>query len=263
MSKGYYKHGEFGIFPAFQLKGMNPYHQVVLAWLIFHTNQDGYCWPSMKTLMTETGIKSRSKLRSVIIELEQAGIIESQNRNREDGSVTSNGYRIIRSCPHRDAADPPPQDGGAPTVIRQAPHRHTVGHYIEPESKNQNQENQIPPDPLKGGTSPKKAIAFPEALKRARDIFRKRDSTPPDRSERLAWEKARPAMEEASAAEWEAVEKYYALPPDKEDVYHRTSLATFMNNFNAEVSKSARYFATNTEKNAIQYGTIPSGNMSR
>ena len=66
-----YENGEFGIFPAKNLKGLTPNQQVIMSWLIFHTNsKTGTCFPSHSTLCKETGIKSRTTMRETLNQLE-------------------------------------------------------------------------------------------------------------------------------------------------------------------------------------------------
>lgn len=91
-----YTEGEFGIFPAKNVKGLSPNKQVVLSWLIFHTNNNtGVSFPSIKTLCTECGISSRTTMIKVLTELEEDGYIKKKHRRREGGGYTSNEYEVF------------------------------------------------------------------------------------------------------------------------------------------------------------------------
>jgi hypothetical protein len=90
-----FQKGEFGLFPAKILKGQSPNKQVIVAWLIFHMNQEGTCFPSMETLCKETGISSRTTILKCLKELETDGFIKSKRRSRPDGGYTSNEYTVF------------------------------------------------------------------------------------------------------------------------------------------------------------------------
>lgn len=90
-----YTEGEFGIFPAKVVRGLSPNKQTILAWLIFHTNnQTGVAFPSINTLCDECGIKSRTTMINTLTQLEQDGYIKKKHRRREGGGYTSNEYEV-------------------------------------------------------------------------------------------------------------------------------------------------------------------------
>tara|TARA_R100000234_G_scaffold118627_1_gene99495 strand:+ start:850 stop:1485 length:636 start_codon:yes stop_codon:yes gene_type:complete len=90
-----YTEGEFGIFPAKVVRGLSPNKQTILAWLIFHTNnQTGVAFPSINTLCDECGIKSRTTMINTLTQLEKDGYIKKQHRRREGGGYTSNEYEV-------------------------------------------------------------------------------------------------------------------------------------------------------------------------
>lgn len=101
--------GTFGIFPAKRLKGLKPSVQVVLCWIIFHANHEGKCWPSLKTLMEETGISSRTSLRKAIKEIENLGVLKIEQREDEKTGYLSNIYYIdtVSFYTPRSNSDPP------------------------------------------------------------------------------------------------------------------------------------------------------------
>jgi len=86
--------GDFSIFPSGLLKGRDPYQQVVLSWIWKHTNEEGECFPSLALLVKETGV-SRSKLSTVLGELEQAGLLVKQSRFRDNGGQKSSLYQTV------------------------------------------------------------------------------------------------------------------------------------------------------------------------
>jgi len=88
--------GTFGIFPANMCKGLHPYQQTLMAWLCFHSNREGTCYPSFATLIKETGISKASVARH-LLELERIGYIQRSQRFDESGRQTSTFYTVILS----------------------------------------------------------------------------------------------------------------------------------------------------------------------
>ena len=95
-------------------------------WLLMkiasHLNADRLCWPSNKTLIKATGW-SENKMAAVKKSLIDKGILMSRNRYREDGSMTSNLYRVTTEyigvfvpinevTPPQELTPPPPQKLG-------------------------------------------------------------------------------------------------------------------------------------------------------
>ena len=122
-----YRKGEFSIFPAIQLKGLDPYKQTVMAWLIFHTNADGTCFPSVDLLVDETGI-GRSKLIKTLKELHSMGLIDKTIRNRVGGRQ-STLYTVYKKRVPPSACDKlgqsPPDKLG--TQVHETTCNHTQG----------------------------------------------------------------------------------------------------------------------------------------
>lgn len=105
--------------------------------------------------------------------------------------------------------------------------------YQAPKDKDKDKDKDT--DKVK---EPDKVIT-PEPLAKLRAIFRKRPTTPLDRSERIAWAQAAPMAESLSVAEWQALAAYYGADrmPDGKD-YRRRNLATLLNNLSGEVTKA-------------------------
>jgi hypothetical protein len=81
----------------------------------------------------------------------------------------------------------------------------------------------------------------PETLLRAMALFRMRPATPLDRATRRAWKLASAAVAATTDTEWLQLEAYYSADlPDKDD-YRRRDLATLLNNWSGELTKSARF----------------------
>lgn len=53
----------------------------------------GECWPGIKTIAADLGL-SKSTVKRAIRDLEKHGYIEKETRHRDNGSFTSNLYRL-------------------------------------------------------------------------------------------------------------------------------------------------------------------------
>ena len=53
----------------------------------------GECWPGIKTIAVDLGL-SKSTVKRAIRDLEKHGYIEKESRHRDNGSLTSNLYRV-------------------------------------------------------------------------------------------------------------------------------------------------------------------------
>ena len=73
---------------------INATEKVVLLALADHANEDGLCWPSISLLVKRAHVGERTVQRA-IQSLEDAGFIARERRVRENGSDTSNLYRLI------------------------------------------------------------------------------------------------------------------------------------------------------------------------
>ena len=61
-----------------------------------HADKDGTCWPGIKTIARELRL-SRSTIKRALDDLYRAGLVTRESRWRENGSYTSNLYRIADS----------------------------------------------------------------------------------------------------------------------------------------------------------------------
>ncbi len=53
----------------------------------------GECWPGIKSIAKDLGL-SRSTVKRAVKDLEKHGYLEKEPRYRDNGSLTSNLYRI-------------------------------------------------------------------------------------------------------------------------------------------------------------------------
>ena len=67
--------------------------KAVYIYLKDHANKQGTCWPGINTIAEGLSL-SRSTVKRALEDLVKAGLVEKSNRWRENGSLTSNLYRI-------------------------------------------------------------------------------------------------------------------------------------------------------------------------
>lgn len=90
-----------------------PRNKFVLMALSDYANDDGFAWPSYKSLAEWTCL-GRKTIYRALIELEEAGVIASTQRVRENGSWTSKEYKLlflapgVIQIPPRCQSDTPP-----------------------------------------------------------------------------------------------------------------------------------------------------------
>lgn len=66
----------------------------VYMYLKDRADSDGRCWPAIKTIAADLGL-SRSTVKRALDDLIRVGLLEKEPRWRENGSYTSNLYRLI------------------------------------------------------------------------------------------------------------------------------------------------------------------------
>ena len=67
--------------------------KAVYIYLKNHANREGTCWPEINPIAAGLNI-SRSTVKRAMDDLVKAGLVEKSSRWRENGSLTSNLYRI-------------------------------------------------------------------------------------------------------------------------------------------------------------------------
>ena len=65
----------------------------VYMYLKDHANNEGKCWPGIRTIAAELGL-SRSTVKRALDDLYKAGLVSKEHRWRENGSLTSNLYQL-------------------------------------------------------------------------------------------------------------------------------------------------------------------------
>jgi len=68
--------------------------RAVYMYLKDHVDSQGQCWPGIRTISVELGL-SRSTVKRALDDLCKAGLISKEFRWRENGSLTSNRYRLL------------------------------------------------------------------------------------------------------------------------------------------------------------------------
>lgn len=66
----------------------------VYMYLKDRADKDGTCWPGIRTIAAELDL-SRSTVKRALDDLCRAGLIVREKRWRENGSLTSNLYRLL------------------------------------------------------------------------------------------------------------------------------------------------------------------------
>lgn len=69
--------------------------RVVYMYLKDRADSQGRCWPGIKSIASDLNL-SRSTVKRALDDLYRAGLITKEPRWRENGSYTSNLYRITR-----------------------------------------------------------------------------------------------------------------------------------------------------------------------
>ncbi len=68
--------------------------RAVYMYLKDHADRQGKCWPGIQTIAAELGL-SRSTVKRALVDLCRAELIYKEPRWRENGSFTSNLYRLL------------------------------------------------------------------------------------------------------------------------------------------------------------------------
>jgi len=92
----------------------------VLIALSDHADKDGWCWPGKPLLAKKCGLTERA-VQKALVELEDQGLIEVQERFRKDGSQKSNGYYVLPL--HFRSKNPEDADVGAASATHEEERR--------------------------------------------------------------------------------------------------------------------------------------------
>lgn len=81
---------------------------------------------------------------------------------------------------------------------------------------------------------------------RVEKLYRRKESTKWSGGELRAWKIAESVVAETSPENWEILERWYGLPPEKAP-YRKTDMAALMNNWHAEIEKARRNNSPQTQ----------------
>ena len=68
--------------------------KAVYMYLEDHADSEGKCWPGIRTIAKELGL-SQSTVKRALDELYKAELVSKEHRWRENGSLSSNLYRLL------------------------------------------------------------------------------------------------------------------------------------------------------------------------
>ena len=68
--------------------------KAVYMYLTDRADSEGKCWPGIRTISSELGL-SRSTVKRALDDLCKAGLVSKEHRWRENGSLSSNLYRLL------------------------------------------------------------------------------------------------------------------------------------------------------------------------
>ncbi len=68
--------------------------RAVYMYLKDHADSEGRCWPGIRTIAAELNL-SRSTVKRALDDLCREGLVSKEQRWRENGSLSSNLYRIL------------------------------------------------------------------------------------------------------------------------------------------------------------------------
>lgn len=111
---------------AMQQKGLKPSTKIVLYWIADHHNgETGECFPSHRRLAELCECSDRD-VRRQINKLVEVGLISVENRSRENGSQTSNAYRLHLEGETARTNCPPATDKSSTAPLTDCP-AHNLG----------------------------------------------------------------------------------------------------------------------------------------
>jgi hypothetical protein len=173
------------------------------------------------------------------------GALELPNFQRHNGkSAKKRAVDMERKRREREES-PPERDSGPNPVLdpstKDPPGSVTKSGQKTDKSVTRERERDITPKVPLPGDELTAIQALQVAYTRLRRLWRKHESTPFDRSEGTAWEKGKLVVAATTEEQWQLLEWWrHADPKEFPDVkYRRGSLATHVNNWNAEISRAA------------------------
>ena len=83
-----------GYFEKVYQSGLSHRARAVYMYLKDHADSDGTCWPGIRTIAAELGL-SVSTVKRALADLCREGMVTKERRWRENGSLSSNLYRLL------------------------------------------------------------------------------------------------------------------------------------------------------------------------
>lgn len=83
-----------GYFDSVYRSDLNHRARAVYMYLKDRADHDGKCWPGIRTISSELRL-SRSTVKRALDDLCREGLITREHRWRENGSLSSNLYRLL------------------------------------------------------------------------------------------------------------------------------------------------------------------------
>jgi hypothetical protein len=120
----------------------SPTRRLVLYVLADYADENGTCWPSQRTIASQTELSERT-VRRALAELEEAHLVTRVQQSRPDGSRTTDRYQLALDRPPGPVATPPATVTGPPGQPTRTPPATVTGH--EPT------EDQPPVEPPTSG----------------------------------------------------------------------------------------------------------------
>ena len=77
-----------------QIRASENNFRAVYMYLKDHADSEGRCWPGIRTIAAELGL-SRSTVKRALDDLYGAGLLTREPRWRENGSLSSDLYRLV------------------------------------------------------------------------------------------------------------------------------------------------------------------------
>jgi len=108
---------------AFGMRGVSVSQKVVLISLANFSDENGYSFPSIKTI-AEISCMSPASVRRALADLCGQGIVRVDHRFRADGSQTSSGYFLTITPPVN--LTPPPLRMTPPPITADTPYNHQI-----------------------------------------------------------------------------------------------------------------------------------------
>lgn len=225
-------------------RGLRAEPHRVLCHLWRRADGNGVSWPSVATIARICRMERKTVWRA-LSELEAEGLLRRE-------PVAGRSTRYVVTVPTHPAKPPIPQSHPGSQAARHPvgqTGREVVGqtgchpsrkatHEGTPRKEPQEVTPRKEPYPAPAGAGDGAGGKQPHQL-RAEALMRRRPTTPMSASEIRAWKTANAVVRDASDDDWNLLEWWYSLPPDRAP-YRKTDFAALLNNWHAEIEKARR-----------------------